>query len=889
MRPRLITKFGGTSLATRISWEAVLEILEERRGSNPLVVVSAVGAVPGRPKVTDLLFSLAKQALDGEAGGEGLPELRSLHSELLDELKLPSDLLDGLWQGLEEQLAALRDAPPARDAALDRVVGWGERLSAAMMAEALRRRGVDARACTPDELGLVTDDRFQNASVLEQSLEDLARNVIRSREELVVPGYLGTTRDGRPTTLGRGGSDYTAAVLGAALKRDVEIWTDVDGVAITNPAIFDSSMRAEGHPRTIAQLSHEEAYQMAAFGSRVLYEKCLSAARMAARKGRHLRLIVKNTFNPGHPGTVLAAHRAPDGLPKGITALEEVQLLTVYLDREEDYRGLLEDVGSIEDSHLLMASYSTGRASFVFDRLSPALEERELRYPDAHLSRDQVLIKVVGDGMGANHASLARIHQAVDFIEDPERYGAPLLHKSPQLLTDSTFEFVARKRGARQVILQLYKDLFGQAEIHVGMLGLGTVGGGVLYYSRELYSREKTGCDLHFPVALVRDLKKARPNFAGRLTDQAEQVVSDPRVDVVVELMGGLEPARTLILTALAQGKHVVTANKAVLAEYGHEIFAAARKHRRNLGFEASVCGEIPVIEVVLGMPSSQDAEAITGILNGTSNYLLTQMDGGMNYDQALRMAQEAGFAEADPTLDVSGADATQKLSILASLVFHSPVPWKEIYCEGIDRVKAVDTAVARQSGYRFRPVAHARRTAAGLVAWVGPALVDADHSLYAVSRETNAVSLSLRERGEPFTLVGKGAGALPTARSVLRDILDIARKARHKMVELPAFHEGKRLRLVDPGDHVYPWWVRFTVEDVPGVFARIATALGSRALSIRQASQHDPDEEGGAHIMLMLKAAERRKLSEALDEIRSGDYCRSILAVPVLESGSEK
>ncbi len=871
MRPRLIAKFGGSSLANPSTWKLVRNILRERRALEPLVVVSALGVLKekgkaSKLKVTDRLLRLAElKSFRAE-----LESLKADHLDLLSGLELPVDLLDDAFEELAQDL---RDRPAGPEG-LDRIAGWGELLSSQVMAAYLRQDGWNARAALPEELGMITGDQFQDASVLEESLNSIAQKVIQSRELLVVPGFVGVTHDGRRTTLGRGGSDYTAAVLGAALKRDVEIWTDVDGVAATDPGVVDK-------PITVSELSHEEAYQMAAFGSRVLYQKCLAAARLAAKRGRHLKMVVKNTFNPYHPGTVIVGHSSPDGVPKGVTALEGVQLLTVYLDREEDYRGLWADVADLAEGRLLMASYATGRASFVFDRLSPGLEELETRYSRSHLSRDQVLIKVVGDGIGINHSLLARIHQSIDALENPEKWGAPLVHKSPQLLTDATFEFVALKRGARELIVRLYKDLFDPGALRVGLLGLGTVAGGMLQYARELYSREKTGVDLHFPVAVVRSLDKAR-NFDGELTQDPAAVLDNRQIDVVVELMGGIEPARTHILAALQNGKHVITANKAVLAEHGPEIFAAARKYRRNLGFEGSVCGEIPVIEMVQKMPSDQDVEAITGILNGTSNYLLTRMADGSDYGDALREAQESGFAEADPTLDVSGADAAQKLSILASLVFHTPVSWRSIRLQGIESIRAVDTAEAARLSLSLRPVARAVRHAAGLELWVGPALVEAGHSLYAVRRETNAVSLRLQGREEPLTLVGKGAGALPTARSVVRDLLEVARRERFRMVDIPAFHEGAPVPVLPHSEHVYPWWVRFTVQDQPGVFGAVAALLGSHGLSIRQASQQE-GHDGVAHIFLALKPARRGTLDTALEHLGANHGVVATLCLPVL------
>ncbi len=872
MRPRLIAKFGGSSLANPSTWKLVRNILRERRALEPLVVVSAVGVLKekgkaSKLKVTDRLLKLA-ETKNFQAD---LETLREDHADLLRGLELPEDLLNDAFEELAQDL---KDRPSGGEG-FDRIAGWGELLTSQVMAAYLRADGWNARAALPEELGMITNDVFQDASVLEESLNTIAQKVIQSRELLVVPGFVGVTHDGRRTTLGRGGSDYTAAVLGAALKRDVEIWTDVDGVFVSDPGLFEEK------PLTVGELSHEEAFQMAAFGSRVLFQKCLAAARLAAKRGKHLKMVVKNTFNPYHAGTVIIGHSSPAGVPKGITALEGVQLLTVYLDREEDYRGLLDDVAQVREGRLLMASYATGRASFVFDKLTPGLEELETRYARSHLSRDQVLIKVVGDGIGTNHSLLARIHQSIDALENPEKWGAPLVHKSPQLLTDATFEFVALKRGARELILRLYKDLFDAEALRVGLLGLGTVAGGMLQYARELYSREKTGVDLHFPVAVVRDLKKPRA-FDGQLTEDPAAVLDNRQIDVVVELMGGIEPARSHILKALQNGKHVITANKAVLAEHGPEIFGAARKYRRNLGFEGSVCGEIPVIEMVQKMPSDQDVEAITGILNGTSNYLLTRMADGDDYAEALQGAQEAGFAEADPTLDVSGADAAQKLSILASLVFHTPVTWRSIRLQGIDSVRAVDTAEAARNGLSLRPLARAVRHAEGLELWVGPALVEPGHSFFAVRRETNAVSLRLVGREEPLTLVGKGAGALPTARSVLRDLLEVARRERFRMVDIPAFHDADAVPVLPHSEHIYPWFVRFTVRDEPGVFGAVAALLGQHGLSIKQASQQE-GHDGVAHIFLALKPTRRGSLENALEHLSANPAVQTTLVLPVL------
>lgn len=883
MRPRLVTKFGGTSLATRQAWLQTLSVIESRKEKNPVVVVSAVGSIPGRPKVTDLLLEM----LQSDQPDSAFAQLEQLHRDLLEALHLPLDLLDAHFGELRAALTTCATPPSAEE--MDRVVRFGEVFSAVMMSHMLNQRGWTTTVGWPETLGMITTDRFGDADLLEESLERMAAAVISSTKGLVVPGFIGQTEDGRPTTLGRGGSDYTAAALGAALKRDVEIWSDVDGVAAANPNLFNAAQRKEGHPRTIERLSHEEAYQMAAFGSRVLYQKCLAAARMAARKGRHLRMILGNTFNPDGPRTVVESHKEEGARAKGVTALEKVQLLTVYLAREEDYRDLYEDVRKVTSSDLLMASYSTGRASFVFSKLTDEVEALERHFREAHLSRDQVLIKVVGDGLAGDHTQLAKIHQAIASLDNPEKFKAPLVHKSPQLLTSSSFEVVALKRGAHALIRRLYRDLFRSDEVQVALCGVGTVGGGVLDYAKNLFSEQKTGVKLRFPLALVRDPSRARPHFEGHFVKDFSEILKDERIDVVAELMGGLHPAREFVLQALEAGKDVVTANKALLAEHGAEILETARRHRRNIGFEAAVCGELPIIETVRNLPSDADVEGILGIFNGTSNYIISHMLEGRDYGEALRAAQEAGFAEADPALDVNGSDATQKLAILSSIVFHTPVEWRTIWRRGIEDLEAGDVAQFQLSGYVVRPLASARRTPHGLELWAGPALLNQHHRLAPVEGESSGVALDLFGRQEPFAMIGKGAGGIPTARSVVRDLYELARKARHRVVEVPTYHQGSPLATVPKDSYRYGWWVRFKVSDGPGVFARLAGVLGEHGISIREAFQRRtgaglrPDQDGAVRVHLLTEAVEWGRLESALGELGQDPSVLSRLALPIL------
>jgi homoserine dehydrogenase len=885
MRPRLVTKFGGTSLATREAWLQTLSVIESRRDKYPLVVVSAVGSVPGRPKVTDLLLEM----LDAADPESALSQLEALHRQLLDSLHLPGDLLDEHFAKLR---AALKTCSrPASEEEKDRVVRFGEVFSAVIMSQMLNERGWKTTVGWPETLNMVTTDRFGDADLLEESLEKMAAAVISSSSSssFVVPGFIGITEDGRPSTLGRGGSDYTAAALGAALKRDVEIWSDVDGVAAANPNLFNAVQRKEGHPRTIERLSHEEAYQMAAFGSRVLYQKCLSAARLAAKKGRHLRMILGNTFNPDGPRTIVESHKDDSARAKGVTALEKVQLLTVYLARDEDYRELYEEVRKVTSSDLLMASYSTGRASFVFSKLTDEVEALERQFREAHLSRDQVLIKVVGDGLARDHTQLAKIHQAIASLDNPEKYKAPLVHKSPQLLTSSSFEVIALKRGAHALIRRLYRDLFRSDEVQVAMCGLGTVGGGVLEYASKLFSQNKTGVKLSFPLALVRDPSKQRDNFTGQYVKDFQDILKDERIDVVAELMGGLHPAKEFVIQALEAGKDVVTANKALLAEHGAEIMDTARRHRRNIGFEAAVCGEIPIIEVVRNLPSDADVQGFMGIFNGTSNYIISKMLEGQDYGDALKAAQLAGFAEADPALDVDGSDATQKLAILSSMVFHTDVQWRTIWRRGIEDLEGGDVAQFRLSGLVVRPLASARRTPDGLELWAGPALLDQHHRLAPVEGESSGVALQLFGRDEPFAMIGKGAGGIPTARSVVRDLYELARKARHRVVEVPTYHGGQPLQTLPLESYTYRWWIRFKVNDAPGVFGRLAGVLGDNGISIREAFQRSEkevtDDCGNrcVRVHLLTESVEWGRLAAALASLDDYAPVVSRVALPIL------
>lgn len=871
MRSRLIMKFGGSSLASAECFRKVSSIIQSRLSHNPMVVVSALGTSREQSlKVTDLLKEIATLLFQGKDADPAIKTLLKRHHEVIRGLSMGGHVLKGEEEAFAEVTGRISAGEFPREVeALDALMGFGEIFSAKIMACWLAEQGMDFQPAASGDFELVTDDNFQDAHFLPQGMEKIAARIIASKNLIVFPGYIGVTLDGRRTTLGRGGSDYTAAILGAALKRDVEIWTDVDGIYRIAPHYLPPQFNASGHPETIPVLSYEEAFQMAAFGSRVLYEKALMAVGEAVRKGKHIQLYIKNTFNPEHPGTVITSKREHTGIPRGITVLEGTQLFNVYPDSEEEVRSFFAELGAVEGVSTMLSSRTSGRLSIVMDKYHPGLSKLESGY-HSHLSRDQVLIKIVGDGLGENPQMILRIHGALQSAENVEKYGMTIVQKSPQLLTDNTFEFLAKKRGLRDILMSLYKHLFMQETVNVGVMGLGVVGSGVLHYAREMYSPRKGGFSLHFPRVLVRDIGKRRDiDSEGTLTTNPADILDDPLIDVVLEVMGGIEPARTYILEAFKRGKHVVTANKALLAAHGPEIFEAAFRNRCNLGFEASVCGEIPIIDDFLKFPGLQDIRGIEGIVNGTSNYVLTRFMEGMAMQDAIKIAQQKGFAEADPTLDLSGADASQKLAILTSILFNQPVDYRTIPREGIESLRPVDRMAFQKWSFVVKPLVLAKIQGDGLTLRVSPALISEHHPLASVKEENNALALYLQGRSEPITKIGKGAGAIPTARSIVRDLMEVTRKSRSFMVDLPGFFRVSEGRPLSPAeDFETEWYARFSVVDHPGVFGRIATVLGEHSLSIRRVFQEEIPSEKNAHIVLELKKTPLGRVKGAVEEI---------------------
>jgi homoserine dehydrogenase len=414
------------------------------------------------------------------------------------------------------------------------------------------------------------------------------------------------------------------------------------------------------------------------------------------------------------------------------------------------------------------------------------------------------------------------------------------------------------------------------SDVRIGLLGLGTVGAGVakLLEEQRALLEERAGCGL--VLARVADLDLIRPREGldlSRLplTSDAQKVLDDPQIQVVVELVGGLEPARSFILRALAAGKHVVTANKALLAHHGAELYDEARRRGVTLAFEAAVAGGIPLIRSIKEGLVANRVLSLFGIVNGTSNYILSKMtDEGLDFSVVLKEAQAHGYAEADPTLDVEGMDSAHKLQILVTLAFRTFVDLKDIHTEGVTRVTPQDISYARALGYRVKLLAIAKATDGGLEARVHPTMIAADSPLAAVSGVFNAVFITGHAVGD-LMFYGRGAGQLPTASAVWSDIVEIARRIAHGIpslsLELPSTGPGALpLRPMDDIRSCY--YLRVMALDRPGVLSRVAGVLGENNISIAQVIQKDRAKGEAVPVVMMSHEARERDMRVALAAI---------------------
>lgn len=382
----------------------------------------------------------------------------------------------------------------------------------------------------------------------------------------------------------------------------------------------------------------------------------------------------------------------------------------------------------------------------------------------------------------------------------------------------------------------------------VAIVGLGTVGSGVarLLLDHGDRTARHAGRTLWLQKAVVRDLRKPRQCDLppGILTDRLEDVLEDDDIEVVALLIGGLEPARAVMLKLLDAGKDVVTANKALLAEHGAELFDRARLLGRCIAFEAAVAGGIPIISNISQCFSANQITSLQGILNGTSNFIVSQMDDqGWDYARALKEAQRLGYAEEDPTMDVDGTDAAQKLAILAHLAFGARIRWQDIPRQGIDQLDIQDIHFAKELGYRIKLIAQARLGAHGLELSVSPTLIRTGRPLAEVRRNYNAINVVGDAVGDIF-FHGQGAGQMPTASAVVADMIDTAvgrTPITFRTLELWSNRESP-VSIRPDDDMPSRYYLRLTVADEPGSLAKITSVLGEHCISISSVIQHEPD-----------------------------------------------
>ena len=416
--------------------------------------------------------------------------------------------------------------------------------------------------------------------------------------------------------------------------------------------------------------------------------------------------------------------------------------------------------------------------------------------------------------------------------------------------------------------------------INVGLLGIGTVGGGtftVLERNREEISR-RAGRAIAITVVADKDLTRANSIVQGRakVIDDALKVVNDPNVDIVVELIGGTGIAKDLVLKAIDSGKHVVTANKALLAKHGNEIFAAAQKKGVMVAFEAAVAGGVPIIKSLREGLAANRIEWIVGIINGTSNFILSEMrDKGASFDDVLKQAQKLGYAEADPTFDIEGIDAAHKLTIMAAIGFGIPMQFEAAYTEGISKLTREDIQYAEELGYRIKLLGIAKRKANGIELRVHPTLIPTKRLIANVEGVMNAILVKGDAVGQTM-FYGAGAGAEPTASAVVADLIDVARTMtvdpEHRVPHL-AFQPDQLsdVAILPMGEVETSYYLRLRVVDKPGVLADITRILADLSISIDAMVQKEPHEgEDQTDIIMLTHRTIEKHVNAAISKIEA-------------------
>ena len=420
--------------------------------------------------------------------------------------------------------------------------------------------------------------------------------------------------------------------------------------------------------------------------------------------------------------------------------------------------------------------------------------------------------------------------------------------------------------------------------IRAALLGFGTVGTGV-YKVLEKQKEEmipKLGSQLEISKILVRNLQKAASKVKNPeiLTNNWDEIVKDPEIDIVIELIGGIEPARTYILDALNAGKHVVTANKDLIAAHGKELLDAAEANHVDFLFEAAVAGGIPIIRPLKECLAGNHMTEVMGIVNGTTNFILTKMtQEGMEFKDALALATELGYAEADPTADIEGLDAGRKVAILASVAFNSRVVFNDVYTEGIAKITSKDIHYAKEMGRDIKLLGVARNEADGIEAYVCPMLIPSSHPLATVNDSYNAVFVH-GDAVEDAMFFGRGAGELPTASAVVGDVFDIVRNILAGCCGRIGCTCYKNIPVKKMEDTHNRYFLRLKVEDRCGVLAEMTAIFAKYQVSVAQIIQKDTKVEGCAEVVVITEKVREGDFRTAIEELRNRDSVRKISTI---------
>jgi homoserine dehydrogenase len=429
-----------------------------------------------------------------------------------------------------------------------------------------------------------------------------------------------------------------------------------------------------------------------------------------------------------------------------------------------------------------------------------------------------------------------------------------------------------------------------EKKVKVGLLGLGTVGTGVarIISAHQEELRNQTSSQIEITKVLVRDREKKRQIEIDKkiITTNADDVLVDPEIDIIVEVMGGIHPTKEYLLKALEQGKHVVTANKDLMALHGAEILHKAQEMNCDVYYEASVAGGIPILRALMDSFSSDRVTRIMGIVNGTTNYILSKMSReGADYEEVLKEAQDLGYAEADPSSDVGGLDAARKMVILSTLGFHSPVRLEDVYVQGIEAVSREDIAYAKKMGYEMKLLGLAAYDQEGIEISVQPTLIAQSHPLASVHGVFNAVYVYGEAVGETM-FYGPGAGELPTATSVVSDLVSIVKNMKLGVNGRSVVKPYREKKLKGDGQKRFKTFLRLIATDECGVLAQITQLMSDYNISLEQVVQQPRINEKEAEIVLITHHVSKQDLDQVLAQLNEMDVIRTVKSCYRVEDG---